>query len=82
MKRNHCINLFNDAFGQSPIKYLTDIRISKARNLLESTDMSIGEIGKAVGCGDSQTFSKTFKQNVGFSPKKYRDIFGKQLKVI
>ena len=81
VKNNHCTNLFNETFGLSPLKFLNDIRLLKARELLENTDMKIGEIGKTCGLGSVQAFSKTFKLNVGLTPSKYRHIFGKTFKV-
>lgn len=80
IKSNHCINLFNDFFGVSPIKFLNDMRINMARKLLETTNTAIGTVGRMTGCGDNQTFSKVFKTSVGFSPKKYREMFGKTIK--
>jgi AraC-like DNA-binding protein len=81
VKNNHCTNLFNETFGSSPIKFLNDIRLLKARTLLENTDVKVGEIGTLCGLGDVQAFSKTFKANVGITPSKYRHIFGKTFKV-
>lgn len=81
VKNNHCTNLFNETFGTSPLKFLNDIRLLKARTLLENTDMKIGEIGILCGLGDIQAFSKTFKSNIGLTPSKYRHIFGKTFKV-
>ena len=73
--------MFNETFGTSPLKFLNDIRLLKARTLLENTDMKIGEIGILCGLGDIQAFSKTFKSNIGLTPSKYRHIFGKTFKV-
>lgn len=81
VKNNQCTNLFNEAFGMSPMRFISDARILKARLLLENSDMKIGEIGLECGCGDVHSFSKTFKNNVGLSPSKYRHIFGKTIKV-
>ena len=81
VKNNQCTNSFNETFGVSPLKFVNDIRILNARYLLENTDKKIGQIAKETGCGSVYAFSKMFKSNVGFSPSKYRHIFGKTFKV-
>ena len=58
----------------SPIKHLTHLRISAARELLERhSDLSIGYIAEYVGYADLTYFGKLFKREIGMSPSAYRE---------
>ena len=64
--------LFKEQIGLSPTKYIIKLRIEHARNLLESTNLSVEEIGAFCGYPDINFFSRVFKKYVGVSPSKYR----------
>jgi YesN/AraC family two-component response regulator len=66
------IRSFKEYSGMPPGRYLTDIRIKKAKELLESTDYSIGEIGGIIGYENPLYFSRIFKKTAGVSPAEYR----------
>ncbi len=66
------IRSFREYAGMPPGRYLTDIRIRKAKELLESTDYSIGEIGGITGYENPLYFSRIFKKTAGVSPAEYR----------
>lgn len=66
------IRSFKSYTGMPPRKYLTSIRIKKAKELLESTDYSVGEIGGIVGYDNPFYFSRIFKKISGNSPAQYR----------
>ena len=66
------IRCFKEYSGMPPGRYLTDIRIKKAKELLESTDYSIGEIGGIIGYENPLYFSRIFKKTAGVSPAEYR----------
>lgn len=66
------IRSFKQYMGVPPLQYLTAIRINKAKELLESTDCSIGEIGEIVGYDNPLYFSRIFKKQTGLSPAAYR----------
>jgi len=65
-------HLFKDTVGMTPINYITKIKINKAINLLNSTNMTIGEISERTGFSDQNYFGITFKKVTGISPKAYR----------
>lgn len=67
------IHVFREATGVSPKRYLTSIRMSEARMLLESTDYPIAEIGDIVGYDDPLYFSRVFRAHVGMSPSQCRE---------
>lgn len=63
---------FNDHFGISPVKYLTDVRINAAKTLLTSSDMKIYEIALNVGYDNPNHFINVFKKQTGDTPSEYR----------
>lgn len=62
---------FEAVFDVSPIKYLNDLRMRKARALLESDYASIGQVAESVGYSSIYHFSKMFRQHTGVSPTDY-----------
>lgn len=65
--------LFNKVINQSFSKYLTEIRMKHAINLLRNTNLRIYDIATEVGYSDVKYFIKSFKKHTGVSPKLYRD---------
>lgn len=70
---NYLSALFSSETGATFRKYLTDIRLSKAQELLCQTKMKVYEVCDAVGYRDHAYFCKSFKASVGMSPNEYRD---------
>ena len=64
--------LFKKKTGTNFSFYLSEVRISEAKNLLSHTSTPISEIAKKVGFQDSQNFFYVFKKICGESPKSYR----------
>lgn len=64
--------LFSKYEGCSPVKYLTNLRLSEARHLLVNTELPIREIGERVGYADQFYFSNVFRKATGYSPSVYR----------
>ncbi len=73
---NYLIRKFKGRTGYSPIQYANHVKIEMARFSIVNTDRPIGEIMEEVGFLDPAHFSKIFKQHSGYSPRKYREIFG------
>lgn len=63
---------FKQSTGYSPIDYLIQVRIEKARLLLMETSASLREIAANVGYHDVYYFSRLFKKRVGLSPAQFR----------
>ena len=70
--------LFAAVYGISPHKYLTDVRISAAKEMLWNTEIPLLEIAEKCGFGSQQYLTDTFKKSVGISPGKYRVKFAKK----
>jgi two-component system, response regulator YesN len=64
--------LFKDRFGMNFIDYLTDIRISKAKEEMSNQGKSLKEICYSIGYKDPNYFSRVFKKITGLSPTEYR----------
>ncbi len=65
--------LFKEATGENFIEYLTNIRMEKAKELLEKAELTMKEICAMCGYSDPNYFSRTFKKNVGLTPTEYRE---------
>ena len=52
--------------------YLTALRLERAKVLLNSTDLKIGEIAEEVGFQDARHFSRIFRQQTGALPTEFR----------
>lgn len=64
--------IFTRSKGESPVKYLTGIRIEEAKRLLAGTDESISRVGELSGYADQFYFSRIFRKEVGENPTSYR----------
>lgn len=57
--------------GKTPIEFIRDIRLARATQLLEKSEMNIAEIAYEVGFNDPKYFAKTFKKVYGVLPSSY-----------
>jgi two-component system response regulator YesN len=65
--------LFKEETGENFIEYLTNIRIERAKLLLQSKEVSIKNICVETGYSDPNYFSRIFKKQVGVTPTEYRE---------
>jgi len=65
--------VFKEMTGMTPFDTVKRCRLEAAARLLASSDMTVSEIGEAVGWHDPFHFSRTFKKSLGVSPKHYRE---------
>lgn len=72
ISKYHFTRLFSTTLKETPIHYLTKIRLERALELLQHTDNSIEEIAQAVGYSTSNYFSKVFKNALNETPSNYR----------
>lgn len=80
VSRSYLYRLFRDVTGKSPQEYLTAFRITRARELLSFTELSIESVALSCGYGDPLVFAKTFKNITGKTPSEYRKAHHKTLK--
>ncbi|MFA6567624.1 MAG: AraC family transcriptional regulator [Victivallales bacterium] len=62
--------LFRIAFGMSPMQYVDELKIKKARQLLTYSDMNISQIAEYLGFGSVNYFSRFFKSHCGIRPSE------------
>ena len=66
------VRAFGVAVGMPPHRYLQGMRIEKARELLEWTDLPVIDIALSCGFGQPGHFATTFRKAVGLSPRSWR----------
>ncbi|WGL17376.1 helix-turn-helix domain-containing protein [Microbulbifer bruguierae] len=63
---------FKLATGQTPLQYLQGVRVDMARELLQSSNLSVNEIAEKVGYQDMGHFTALFKKFLSTTPSEYR----------
>ncbi len=69
---HHFAHLFKASMGTSPMRYLRQLRMQRARELVETTRLSMAEIGEQVGLPDPARFSQAFRAHWRVSPSALR----------
>lgn len=72
LNQNYISQLFRKETGDTYTSYLTNLRINKAKDLLQNTNLSLSDISDCVGYNDYFYFLKIFKKQVGVSPGKFK----------
>lgn len=72
LDRSYFYSIFKAQMGVSPQKYLINLRLERAAELLTVYGESPSTAGISVGYPDLYHFSKIFKQHFGVSPRKYQ----------
>lgn len=72
MSNSRFSTVFSQQSGQTFTEYLIYLRISKAKEMLRTTDMRSSQIAHETGYNDAHYFSYIFKKNVGMTPSEYR----------
>lgn len=74
VSKQHMIRYFKEAFGVTPVQYITDYKLSRAKELLfYHTELTIKEIALELGFESQSYFCKVFTWNMGESPSAYRE---------
>ncbi len=69
---SHLSHSFKAAFGCPPYRYVLQRKVERAKTLLETSDMSMTEIGASLGFCTPAYFSTSFKRVTGTSPRAFR----------
>jgi AraC-like DNA-binding protein len=72
LSRTHLSSVVRQKYGKSPRDLLIEYRMIKARELLTTTILPVGDIARSVGYEDPLVFSRQFKRFFKKSPKKLR----------
>jgi AraC-like DNA-binding protein len=71
MSRFHFSRRFRDATGRSPYRYLMEVRLERAAELLRRGRCGITEAALSVGLSDPSRFARMFRQRFGTSPPRW-----------
>jgi AraC-like DNA-binding protein len=74
MSRAGFASTFKKMLGDTPLHYLTMLRVQKAMGILSATNDNLEAVALAVGYKDAFGFSKVFKRIVGVPPKEFRAV--------
>lgn len=74
--------LFKEATGKSPLQYLNDMRMDKAKQLLVSGEGKLSDIAQQIGFANEYYFSRRFKQTIGIAPGQYRRNHQEQPRIV
>jgi AraC-like DNA-binding protein len=66
---------FKEVLGETPLDYLTRLRMYKAAQMLRESDVKIARVANMVGYESEGSFSKVFKATIGLPPGAYRGTF-------
>lgn len=72
---NYFSSLFKKEAGLTFLEYLTEVRMKKAKELLQETNMNVATICEEVGYSDSKYFTKCFTKYTNLKPNQYRKIY-------
>jgi|GEM_PF-1219086 len=65
--------LFKNKTGKNISRFLEEIRVEKAKELLSNLSVSVVDVAFLVGYNDARYFSKVFKKNTGMQPSVYQE---------
>jgi AraC family transcriptional regulator of arabinose operon len=66
-------HLFREQTGVSPMRYLEQLRMARAKELLLTTNAAVAEVGYRCGYDNPLYFSHVFRRSVGRSPRSFRE---------
>ncbi|WP_455714609.1 helix-turn-helix domain-containing protein [Anaerosporobacter sp.] len=64
--------IFKEETNQTFVEYLTNLRITRAKEIIQTSDQPIKQVGIMVGYKDPNYFSRIFRSVVGISPSDFR----------
>lgn len=70
--------IFKNATGEALSDFIARLRVQKAKNLLETTELSMSDIYEQSGFSNEKTFARTFSKYEALTPSKYRRAHKKQ----
>ena len=77
---NHLSEKFKEVTGINFVDYISRIRVGKARDLLQNSNLRISEIAFAVGFQSLSQFNRVFKKLTRKSPTQFRTAHNKRAK--
>lgn len=72
LDRSYLVRIFKKKYQCTPIRYLINLRLNNARDLVLETDASIADIADCCGYNDKSFFIAQYKSKFGITPSKHR----------
>lgn len=72
VSRQRFNHLFKEQTGLAPLRYINQVKIERAKQLLCDSGLTVGECAETLGFTDVNYFGRVFKKHVGLSPANYR----------
>ncbi|WP_323748081.1 helix-turn-helix transcriptional regulator [Catenulispora rubra] len=72
MSRASFARNFERVLGQTPMQYLTDWRLTLAREYLLADELTLEQIARRTGYSSPNAFAATFRRHVGLPPGRWR----------
>jgi AraC family transcriptional regulator len=76
MSKYHFLRCFKASTGNSPMQYLTELRITRAKQLLSSTRLPMDHIARQCGFSQAGNLARAFGKASGVTPRAYRTSHG------
>lgn len=73
VEHSYFSRVFRQEIGKSPVVYITEKRIEKAKQFMREGERNLTEIAFIVGYDDYTYFNRVFRKNTGCSPREYRN---------
>ena len=72
VEHSYFSRVFRQETGESPVLYITNKRMEKAKQYIQEGKKNLTEVAFMVGYDDYTYFSRVFRKNAGMSPREYR----------
>lgn len=79
VNRSYLYKLFEENLQMSPKDFLTQFRISRSKEILAGSELSIESVAMSCGYKDALVYSKAFKKQMGLPPSMYRRVHKKEV---
>lgn len=78
LSKYHFCRLFKKRVGISPMKFVSFVKIEKAKKLIQKSNMTVSAVAIQVGFNDLSSFIKQFKKFIGMTPYTYKKSLSKK----
>lgn len=72
MSETHFRRVFQEKMNMTPVEYVNFVRVKKACDLIDKTDISMEEVAERVGFVTPSTFNRNFRRIIGTSPYQWK----------
>lgn len=75
MSKDYFIRLFKHELGATPMQFIIESKMTKAKLMLSSENISVKEVAYSLGYYDLSYFSRLFRRHTAMTPRQYRNCF-------